>query len=153
MAFSRCTGLTVAALLAVAASVAVAEPAASSEPALLGRLSQIEGAFRRNDARGLRGAFPASARTRIELRDIPSAQGSLGAGQLEVVFRQIFDARRTAEFAFARDAVRLSPPSTAFARARWVRKGGDGVESADTLTFTLRAEGDDWRIEEIRSTR
>jgi hypothetical protein len=153
MAFSRRMALGATASLVVAAGLALASPAASIEPALLSRLSQIESAFRRGDARALRGAFPAAARTRLELRDLPSAQGSLGAGQVEVLFRQIFEARRTAEFAFARAAVRLSPPSTAFARARWVRKATDGAESVDTLTFTLRAEGDDWRIEEIRSTR
>lgn len=153
MAFWRPTVLALGTIVLATAPHAAATPSASSEPALLARLSQVEGAFRRGDARGLRAAFPGSARTRLELRDIPSAQGSLAAGQLEVLFRQIFETRKTTEFAFARDAVRLSPPATAFARARWKRKGADGAESVDTLTFTLRAEGDDWRIEEIRSTR
>ncbi len=151
MAFWRRAAVSLMLGLVLAGARAVA--AGPSEPALLARLSQIEGAFRRGDARGLRAALPSSARTRLELRDIPSAQGSLAAGQLEVLFRQIFESRKTSGFQFARDAVRLSPPSTAFARARWTRKASDGGESVDTLTFTLRAEGDDWRIEEIRSTR
>jgi hypothetical protein len=144
-------GWVVVALLALTGEPRAGEPA--REAALLARLSQIENAFRGGDARALRRAVPSGGKLRLDLKGAPVPQGSLGASQVEVVFRELFATARTASFAFDHDSVRFSPPETAFARARWERRATDGAETTDTLTFTLRAEEDDWRIEEIRSTR
>ena len=120
---------------------------------LSNRLSQLQDAFRDGNAAALRAACTQSGKVRVEMRNFPSGQGSFGASQLEVIFRQIFKEQRTRELRFPRDDVKLSPPGTAFARGAWVHRPVGGAETTETLTVTLRAEGDDWRIQEIRSAR
>ena len=122
-------------------------------PPLEARLGQIEAAFRGNDAGALRAACLGSGRVRLEVTGVGAAQAGVGPGQLEMLFRQAFAEQRSTAFAFDRPTLRLSPPATAFARARWSKEGRDGAPVHDILTFTLRDEGGDWRIEEIRSTR
>jgi len=130
-----------------------ARPETSIPGALANRLSQLEDAFRRSDAAALRAACTLSGKVRVEMRNFPSGQGSFGASQLEVIFRQIFKDERTRELRFPRGDVKLSPPATAFARGAWVHRPVGGAEITETLTVTLRAEGDDWRIQELRSGR
>jgi hypothetical protein len=117
------------------------------------RLTHVEDAFRRGDAAALRAACALGGKIHVEMRDFPSGQGNFGASQLEVIFRQIFKGQLTRALAFLRDDVKLAPPATAFARGVWVHRPTGGAETTQTLTFTLRAEGDDWRIQEIRSAR
>lgn len=128
--------------------------AAPVEPPLASRLRRIEGAFRNGDAGSLRPAFTASAKVRVDLKDVMEGPGSYGPSQLEVIFGRIFDENRTREFSFRDEDVTVSTPGVAFARGKWVRKvrpaGGD---ITDTVTFTLRQESGDWRIHEIRSSR
>jgi hypothetical protein len=120
---------------------------------LSSRLTRIETAFRRGDAAALRASCASVGKVRVELGSIGDGHGSYGTGQLEVIFDQVFGQSRTQAFAFARDDVTVSPPGTAFARGRWVRGGRSGGQSVDTLTFTLREEGGEWRVHEIRSSR
>jgi hypothetical protein len=71
-----------------------------------------------------------------------------------VIFAQIFEGCRTSDFRFDLDEVSVPSPGTAFARGRWTRSDRrERVEMVETLTFTLRADGSDWRILEIRSSR
>ncbi len=139
--------------LSLLAPRAQARPETSVPGPLANRLSQLEDAFRRGDAAALRAVCAQSGKVRVEMRNFPSGQGSFGASQLEVIFRQIFKGERTRELRFPRDDVKLSPPATAFARGAWVHRPVGGAEIAETLTVTLRAEGDDWRIQELRSGR
>ena len=122
------------------------------EDALWSRLHQIETAFRSQDAAALRTAFATTGKLRVDLSDVAEAPASYGAGQLQVIFGQIFDAWQTREFAFRRQDVTLCS-DTAFARGRWVRRQGSAAELTETLTFTLRKEAGDWRIHEILSSR
>ncbi len=145
-------GLSLLSLLLFAPR-APARPEIPVPEALWTRLRQLEDAFRRGDATTLRAACTPGAKIRVEMRDFPSGQGSFGASQLEVIFRQIFKSQTTRGLAFSRNGVKLSRPSTAFARGSWVHRPAGGIETTQALTFTLRAEGDDWRIQEIRSAR
>ena len=127
--------------------------APSLDPELSSRLRRVESAFRSGSAPKLREVL-AGGKVRVDLRELTGGAGSYGAGQLEVIFARIFDENRTREFAFRDQDVTVSGPGTAFAPARWVRRPrADGTEATDTLTFTLREEGGDWRIDEIRSSR
>lgn len=145
------------AVVASAVLVMSAAPWAAGAPALdaelSSRLRRVESAFRSGSASSLRSAL-AGGKLRVDLRELTGGAGSYGAGQLEVIFARIFDENRTREFAFRDEDVTVSAPGTAFARARWVRRPRTGgSEATDTLTFTLREEGGDWRIHEIRSSR
>jgi len=138
-------------------AVALAGPfraaVADVDPSLASRLRRIESAFRSGDASALRPSF-APGKVRVDLRDLTDGPGSYGSGQLEVLFGRIFDEIRTREFLIRPQDVTVSAPSTAFARGRWVRRPRPGgAERVDTLTFTLREEGGEWRIHEIRSSR
>lgn len=129
-------------------------PAAEVEPALWSRLQRIESAFRRGDAQALRASLPARARVRVDLTCLSDGGGAYGPGQLQVVFERVFHENRTRQFSFRDEDVKVSPPGTAFARGRWVRRGRDEAgDTVDLLTFTLRDEGGDWRIHEILSSR
>lgn len=131
-----------------------AAPRDPAPPELLSRLQRIESAFRQGDADALRLSFAATGKLRVDLKDLTDGQESYGAGQLQVIFGQIFEEFRTGDFSFPRDEVSVSSPGTAFARGRWVRASRrERVELTDTLTFTLRDDGSGWRILEIRSSR
>lgn len=149
----RCVpGLLLAVLALPGSSFAV--PSAVDNEALWARLRRIEGAFREGDANALRLSFPSAGKIRVEIKDLTEGQSWYAPAQLQVIFSQIFEAFATREMAFRRSDVTLSPSGTAFARGRWVRRGQHGgPETVDTLTFTLREEGGDWRILEIRSSR
>ncbi len=122
--------------------------------ALDARLQHIEAAFREGDAARLRASFASRARVRVELPELRDGRGSYGCGQLQMIFGRIFGDVRTRDFSFAADAVAVPEPGTAFARGRWVRvPRPGGPELNDVLTFTLREEGGDWRILEIRASR
>jgi ketosteroid isomerase-like protein len=135
---------------AAAPSVSVAGPEAGQD-ALWSRLRRIESAFRDGDAAALRSSF-CSGKLRVDLPQVAGTPASYGAGQLQVIFGELFAGARTREFAFSRQEVSLRSPDTAFARGRWVRRGRD-TDQADVLTFTLREEDGDWRIHEILSAR
>jgi hypothetical protein len=132
---------------------AAPSPAVSSAPqedALWSRLRRIEDAFRAGDAPALRASFPATAKLRVDLPDVPGCPASYGPGQLQVLFARLFAAAPTREFTFAQDEVTRPADGTAFARARWVRAApGSRAAPAHALTFTLREEGGGWRIHEI----
>lgn len=141
-------------LLAPGAALPVTRGDDALDPGLSRRLERIESAFRDGDASSLRGCFSTAGKVRVDLRDLPDGQGSYGPGQLQVIFTRIFEEFRTRDFAFSKDQVTTSTAGSAFARGRWVRRNQPrGQETVDTLTFTLRAEGADWRISEIRSSR
>jgi hypothetical protein len=124
------------------------------EPSLWSRLQRIEVAFRGGDAQALRALLPADAKVRVDLRGLTDGPRSYGPGQLEVVFRQIFAAHDAAELTFRTEDVKVPAPDTAFARARWTRTGGAGTAPVvEFVTFTLRAQGGDWRIHEILCSR
>lgn len=147
------TGVLAAAILCATAGARAAS-ARPIEPGLRARLDRIEKAFRDERAGALRQSFSDEAKLRVHIRDLPAAQGSYGPRQLEVIFGDIFSAYRTTDFRFGRDEVTVSSPNTAFARGRWRRRSRrGGEETLDTLTFTLRRRGQDWRILEIRSSR
>ena len=150
----RAIALT-AALVAAVLVAALAEPApAGPDAALQSRLRRIESAFRDGNASALRQSFSESGKVRVDLKDLTDEPASYGAGQLQVVFARIFEENETRAFAFPKDDVTLSAAGTAFARARWSRRSGSsGQDSVDNLTFTLRQESADWRINEIRSSR
>jgi hypothetical protein len=133
-----------------AAAAVWATPEAGQE-ALWSRLHRIESAFRDGDAAALRSSF-CGGKLRVDLPQVAGPPASYGAGQLQVIFRQLFAATRTREFVFPTSDVTLRSSDTAFARGRWVRRGG-GTEQTDVLTFTLREEDGDWRIHEILSAR
>jgi hypothetical protein len=123
-------------------------------PGLQERLQRIESAFRDGDASALRRSFATSGKLRVDLKNLTEGQEAYGASQLQVIFTQIFEGCRTSDFRFALDEVSVPSPGTAFARGRWTRTGRrERVELAETLTFTLRDDGSDWRILEIRSSR
>jgi hypothetical protein len=137
-----------------AAAIAGAAFENGREDALWSRLRQIEGAFREGDATALRDSLTPLGKVRLDLPQVPGCPASYGPGQLQVIFSRLFAEGATREFAFRRDEVSLSSDDTAFARARWVRHGeGSRPQPPDTLTFTLRAEGGDWRIHEILAPR
>jgi hypothetical protein len=145
-----------AALVAALLLLALAGPAPGEEPnpALRTRLSRIEGAFRSGSAGSLRQSFSEAGKVRVDLKELTDEPASYGCGQLQVVFGRIFDENQTREFAFPKDDVTVSEAGTAFARARWSRRSRPGGQDAvDNLTFTLRQESGDWRINEIRSSR
>ena len=145
----------VAALFLAVLLTSIAEPAPGDEPspALRTRLTRIEGAFRDGSAGSLRQSFSETGKVRVDLKDLTDEPASYGCGQLQVVFGRIFDENQTREFSFPKDDVTVSASGTAFARARWSRRNRPGgQESVDNLTFTLRQESGDWRINEIRSS-
>jgi len=124
------------------------------EPSLSARLRGIETAFRSGDAASLRPTFPATAKVRVDLKDVMDGPGAYGPGQLEVIFGRIFEENRTRQFSLRDEDVTVSAPGVAFARGRWVRKVRQGTgDTTDTVTFTLRQESGDWRVHEIRSSR
>ena len=134
--------------------LAAAAAAGPVEPALWSRLQRIEAAFRAGDAEALRPALPAEAKVRVDLPGITDGPRSYGAGQVEVVLRQVFAARPDHELTFRAKDVKVPSPGTAFARARWARKGAAGEPaSTDFLTFTLREAQGGWRIHEILGSR
>jgi hypothetical protein len=127
---------------------------ADDEEALKSRLRRIEESFRQGNAGGLRDSCPSNGKVRVDLRGLTDGPASYAPGQLQVVFERIFAENRTREFSFRRDDLQVSAPRTAFARASWTRRGPPGAqEAAEHLTFTLREDGGDWRIQEIRSSR
>ena len=131
-----------------------AGPRGEPDAALKSRLRRIEGAFREGSAGSLRQSFSESGKVRVDLKELTDEPASYGCGQLQVVFARIFDENQTREFAFPKDDVTVSAAGTAFARARWSRRSRpSGQDSVDNLTFTLRQESGDWRINEIRSSR
>lgn len=141
--------------LALAGGV-TAGRAAESPPddALWSRLQRIENAFVLGDARSLRSSFASPGKLRVDLDGLTDGRASYAAGQLQVIFGQIFGENRTRELAFERREVTLSSAGTAFARGRWVREPRRGGPSTtERLTFTLREEHGDWHILEIRSSR
>jgi hypothetical protein len=147
---------SVAAAVVAAAGARSAPPlhAGSADEALSSRLQRIEGAFRGDDAGALRASFAGNCKVRVDLKDLTDGPASYGPGQLQVVFEHIFEEHRTREFSFRRPDVSLSPPGTAFAKGRWVRQARTGgQETVDALTFTLREEDHDWRIQEIVTSR
>jgi hypothetical protein len=150
----RAVALAVA-LVAALLVAALAEPApAGPDAALQSRLRRIESAFRDGSASALRHSFSESGKVRVDLKDLTDEPASYGSGQLQVVFARIFDENKTREFVFPKDDVTVSEAGTAFARARWSRRSRPGgQEAVDNLTFTLRQERGDWRINEIRSSR
>jgi hypothetical protein len=148
--------VTVFASLATLVLARPALPANDLEPALCSRLQRIESAFRSGDAEALGPSLSSAVRVRVEMKDLADGAASYGTGQLQVIFTQLFQKQRTREFSFKKtdgkqDFV-LSTPETAFARARWIRRS-DSQETTETLNFTLRQEGGDWRIHEILSSR
>lgn len=145
-----------AALVAALLLTTIASPAPGDEPspALRSRLDRIESAFRQGSAGGLRQSFSEAGKVRVDLKDLTDEPASYGCGQLQVVFARIFEENETRAFTFPRDDVTVSASGTAFARARWSRRSRPTAqESVDNLTFTLRQESGDWRINEIRSSR
>jgi len=151
-ALSGVSAMLVVTAVGLAAS-APSPPKQAVDPRLETRLARIESAFRQRDANALRLSLPTSGKVRVDLGDLTDGQGSYGPGQLQVIFGQIFEDYLTREFAFDRDEVRVSPPGTAFVRGHWIRRQQvGGHETVDTLTFTVRQEGSEWRIQEIRST-
>lgn len=156
MSLSRVLALSVCPLgiPALAGASTLFSSAESPDAGLLTRLQRIESAFRQGDATSLRLSFSGAGKIRVDLGDLTDGQESYGAGQLQVIFGRIFEELRTQEFSFAKDAVKVSAPGTAFARGRWVRRSRpSGDQTIDTLIFTLREELGDWRILEIRSSR
>ena len=152
---SRMSHPLLLALLVVGPSVAGGAAFAPPLPSgLHARLQRIEAAFREGDASALRSSFAASGKLRVDLKNLTQGQEVYGAGQLQVIFAQIFEGSRTSDFRFDLDEVSVPSPDTAFARGRWTRSDRrERVEMVETLTFTLRADGSDWRILEIRSSR
>lgn len=144
-----------AALVTALLVAALAEPApAGPDAALQSRLRRIESAFRDGSASTLRQSFAERGKVRVDLKDLTDEPASYGSGQLQVVFARIFEESQTRDFTFPKDDVTVSAAGTAFARARWSRRSrSSGQDSADNLTFTLRQESGDWRINEIRSSR
>jgi hypothetical protein len=149
----RAVGTALLGLLVLCTPASRADTAESVPAGLLTRLQRIESAFRQGDAGSLRLSFPATGKMRVDLKGLTDGQESYGSGQLQVMFGQIFAEFRTRDFLIPQDEVRVSSQGTAFARGRWVRANREGVERRETLTFTLRADGGDWRILEIRSSR
>lgn len=126
----------------------------SLDAALASRLHRIEAAFRAGDANSLRQSFSGKGKVTVDLKEVAGGQSAYAPGQLQVIFRHIFDDSRTRDFSFDPKEVRVPSQETAFARGRWVRRGAaGGPESVDTLTFTLREESGDWRVLEIRASR
>lgn len=152
-----CVLTALGAVFAGAGRAAASPPVAAGsvqEDALWTRLRRIESAFRAGDAAALRASFPSSARLRVDLPDVPGCPGSYGAGQLQVIFAQMFADAPTREFDFEKNDVTRPSAGTAFARGRWLRATTPGgSERVDLVTFTLREEAGDWRIHEILAVR
>lgn len=147
-------GVLKAGTLALALTwVAGAVSAEEGQPGLWSRLQRIESAFRQGDATSLRLSLSSAGKVRIDLKDLTDGPASYAPGQLQVIFDQIFEDYHTRDFAFRKQDVTVSSSGTAFARGRWVRRTRDAQEAVDTLTFTLREEGGDWRVHEILSSR
>ena len=145
------SALALAVLLLGSAARAPAEPV---EPSLWSRLQRIEAAFRAGDAQALRALLPAEAKVRVDLPGLTDGARSYGPGQLEVVFQQYFATREDCDLVFRPGDVKVPSAGTAFARARWARRDGAGAAApAGSVTFTLRADGSDWRIHEILGSR
>lgn len=145
------SGATVAILLSATPAPAGSDDATG---ALWSRLRRIQSDFVSGDANSLRTSFSSTARLRVDLKGFTDRRAAYAPGQLQVIFGEIFQEHRTREMAFEKKDVTLSPGGTAFARGRWVRRPQlGGVETVDSLTFTLREESGDWRILEIRSSR
>lgn len=126
---------------------------AGQEDALWSRLRRIESAFRSGDAAVLRASFPATAKLRVDLPDVPGGPASYGPGQLQVIFARLFEGAPTREFGFIRDEVTRPSAGTAFARGRWVRGAAAGQpDQSCAVTFTLREDDGDWYIHEIFAT-
>jgi hypothetical protein len=143
-------GWACAVLVVASALFASAEPV---EPLLWSRLQRIETAFRDGDAQALRALLPAEAKVRVDLRGLTDGPRSYGPGQLEVVFRQIFEAHPAGELNFRSEDVKVAS-GTAFARGRWTRRTQLGAASTvEFVTFTLRDQAGDWRIHEILCSR
>jgi hypothetical protein len=136
------------------APAAQAHTEETAEAALWARLRGLESAFRQGDATALRLASPSSGKVRVDLPPWTDGPTSYGPGQVQGVFAQVFADRRTHTFSFPREDVSLSREGTAFARGRWVwvPPAGDR-QSSETLVFSLRSEGGDWRVQEIRRGR
>jgi hypothetical protein len=144
-------GWVCAVLVVASAWFASAEPV---EPVLWSRLQRIETAFRGGDAQALRALLPAEAKVRVDLRGLTDGPRSYGRGQLEVVFRQIFEEHGSGELSFRPEDVKVPASGTAFARARWTRRTQPGAASTvEFVTFTLREQAGDWRIHEILCSR
>jgi hypothetical protein len=126
----------------------------AGEAALWARLRRLETAFRQGDATALRHASPGSGKVRLDLPPWTEGLAAYGPGQLQGVFGQVFAQRRTQAFSFPREQVDFSAEGTAFARGRWVWRPPHGdSQTSETLVFLLRAEGADWRVQEIRRAR
>ena len=144
--------LLVALCLAPRAAAAAPSRTMSRQEALAARLRHIESAFRQDDAAALRDSFTARGKLRLDLPQVPGCPASYGAGQLQVIFGQLFAAARTRAFAFVEgESDGAAGAETAFARATWARAGT--AEPGQSLTFTLREEDGDWRIHEILAPR
>jgi len=144
------------ALALLTAGAAAARPlhAQEAETPLSSRLASIEAAFRGGDAGALRASFALNCKMRVDLKGLTDGPAAYGPGQLQVVFEHVFSENDTREFAFRPQDVTVSPPGTAFAKGRWVRRTRPGgQETGDALTFTLREENHDWRIHEIVTSR
>jgi len=140
-------------LLAVALLLVDAAAASGAED-LPGRLRQVERAFRDGDATTLRLSIVTDGKVRVGLRDMTDGQGWYSPGQLQVLFARVFAEHVTREIAFGPEGVVEPTPGTAFARGRWVRRArGGGPEVVDTVVLTLREQGGDWRVIEIRTAR
>jgi len=126
-------------------------PEATEETLLWFRLHQIEMAFRKGDAAGLRRAFVDRCRVRVNFVGSPGPR-VYGPGQLEVIFEQVFRESRTEAFRFPDEDVNLTPAGTAFARGYWSRRRSGQPLAVENLTFMLREQGGEWRILEIQSS-
>lgn len=125
-----------------------------TDDALWTRLRRLESAFRQGDATALRLLAPGSGKVRIDLPPWTEGPASFGPGQIQGVFAQVFAERRTHAFSFPKVDVSVSGEGTAFARARWVWcSGGSEQRTSEILVFSLRSEGGDWRLQEIRRAR
>lgn len=128
--------------------------AAADDDALWRRLARIERAFEGGDAGALRGCLSERSKVRIDVPILTDGPAAYGSGQLQVIFDRMFESTRTREFAFARHDVSVWSAGTAYARGRWVHRArGERTERVEHLTFTLREEAGDWRIQEIRASR
>jgi hypothetical protein len=120
---------------------------AHAQESLHSRLQSVSRAFREGDATLLRSCLPQATRIHIDLPAI--GFGAFAAGQLEVMLQRGFHRIETQDLAFAV----TQSGSDAYARGRWshrMRAGGE--EQDDTLTLTLRLDGGEWRIFEMRSS-
>ena len=133
--------------------VARAHTPDAGDAALWSRLRRLESAFRQGDATAIRLASPTSGKIRLDLPPWTDGPCSYGPGQVQGVFAQVFADRRTHTFSFPKEEVEVSREGTAFARGRWVWDPPAGERATETLVFSLRSEGGDWRVQEIRRAR